>query len=146
MTLLELILVLAITGALLLFGSSVGSRWLERQRCRQATYRLARFIDSARSLATVHGPLVLRPSKDVWDGAVLLLESERTHRIVRRLEAFDQGSHLKWNGFYRDDWMRFSMRLDENVTNGRFELARDKRCSVIIVNRLGRVRTEWADQ
>lgn len=138
-TLPELVLVVALVGAVLAFAAGAWRALADRARVRMAAADLTSILADARDEALAR-QTVVTARLDTADGSVTLRSGRDT--IGRRPLGALHGVHLKVT---RDSIAYSALGLGRGLANARLILARGSAAETVWVSRLGRVRVGDGD-
>ncbi|PJD90631.1 MAG: hypothetical protein CK424_08120 [Legionella sp.] len=143
-SLLEVLIVLFLIALIGSFGVPFGSNWYQTQVCFIMTQDIKQAIHQAIEDATrLNEPLKLMPIMNENWSSGLVLRVERTSNQHHQWQWKASGYQVHWHGFQSKDYLRFAPDLNQSALNGYFMIENQAHHGMkIIINRLGRVRTE----
>lgn len=157
-TLLEMLVVLAIIMGFIMTVIPMGRAFYLKNQLENRVNAIVFTVKYAKQQALLrHQTLILRPlsEKQGWSKGMRLFISKNGDTSYRHGDNILREWHwpkglptITWQGFSSQDYLRFSLSIRHSMLNGHFLLAlpdiKEAEYKKIIINRLGRIRTEHA--
>jgi Tfp pilus assembly protein FimT len=148
--LIELMIVIGIVSILLLAGSGLFHETVNKTKIETRVDELATIVQTARTIAISQGKtMMLKPLRqNDWSSTIQLLELSNQHAIKDNLTLHhqwqwnDKNIQVYWKGFTAKNYILFHPQLNKNAANGYFTVSANNMSEKLILNRLGRPRTE----
>lgn len=156
-TLVELIFTIALLALLLTMGTSVGSQWYQKQQLFAEHSRLLSLLRFARNQSLIRGQtVVICPTAALGsDGAcasgmdwssdlsVAVLNDDHSSETLLQYSAPRHRIQQAFIGFQRGKGVRLNYKVLEAASSGHFELTLGRYHYRVLLNRVGRVRSEF---
>lgn len=155
LTLVELIVTMAVSALLITMGTSVSSRWYQRQILFNEESRLIGLLRFARhqSYMTGHTVMICPRSAISTEGnctqgvnwaqdlIVVDLNPEGKQQVLREYPAVRRGVQLSFVSFQQGKGARFNYQALHAASSGHFKIELGQYQYRVLLNRIGRIRS-----
>ena len=151
-TLIELLASLLLLGVIFFLSFGLAPSLHHKNQLQIMVDELKGAINTAKLQSLITGDalaLTHLPDSDNWADGLLLFIDNNKHQYTSGEVLFHEwhwkslGFHIEWHGFQSKEYLIFSSDIWKSTINGYFEIVTPMNQKVVlVVNRLGRVRTD----